>query len=382
MSQSTTGRRKGGHTPKHRPMSRSSKIINPHRASDPSNTHLRDATTIKRLAMYNAKAVRNKKGEFLSGPLMSRTPDAPVKRVAPDRRWFGNTRVVGQGELADFRKEMGERVKDPYTVVMRSRKLPLGLLADTYKNARMDILTTQPFGATFGPRQQRKRPRLSHATDVDALARHVAEEEVKYSEETDSNLPHVKQERAAVSARIFEKGQSRRLWSELYKVLDSSDVVVQVLDVRDPMGTRSRRIEDELRKSDRRHKHLVLVLNKVDLVPTWVTKRWVKVLSAEYPTLAFHASITNPFGKGALIQLLRQFGVLHADKKQISVGFVGYPNVGQPRCAHRRCTTARRPCTAPLSHRPVLGSLHCRQVLHHQHAAQESGQSRTATYEP
>ena len=30
-------------------------------------------------------------------------------------------------------------------------------------------------------------------------------------------------------------------------------------------------------------------------------------LSADYPTLAFHASVTNPFGKGALINLLRQF---------------------------------------------------------------------------
>ena len=29
--------------------------------------------------------------------------------------------------------------------------------------------------------------------------------------------------------------------------------------------------------------------------------------SHEYPTKAFHASITNPFGKGALINLLRQF---------------------------------------------------------------------------
>jgi nuclear GTP-binding protein len=55
----------------------------------------------------------------------------------------------------------------------------------------------------------------------------------------------------------------------------------------------------------------------------------VSILSAEAPTLAFHASITNPFGKGALIQLLRQLGTLHADKRQISVGFIGYPNVGK-----------------------------------------------------
>ncbi len=58
-------------------------------------------------------------------------------------------------------------------------------------------------------------------------------------------------------------------------------------------------------------------------------QKWVAVLSSEYPTLAFHASITNPFGKGALYQLLRQFGKLHDDKKQISIGFIGYPNVGK-----------------------------------------------------
>jgi len=38
----------------------------------------------------------------------------------------------------------------------------------------------------------------------------------------------------------------------------------------------------------------------------------VKILSASYPTLAFHASMTNSFGKGALISLLRQFSKLHS----------------------------------------------------------------------
>jgi nuclear GTP-binding protein len=39
--------------------------------------------------------------------------------------------------------------------------------------------------------------------------------------------------------------------------------------------------------------------------------------------------MTHAFGKGALISLLRQFGKLHEDKKQISVGVVGYPNCGK-----------------------------------------------------
>ena len=52
-------------------------------------------------------------------------------------------------------------------------------------------------------------------------------------------------------------------------------------------------------------------------------RRWVQKLSKEYPTLAFHASLTNSFGKGALINLLRQFSQLHKDKKNISIGLIG-----------------------------------------------------------
>ncbi|KAL1442618.1 hypothetical protein MTO96_046331, partial [Rhipicephalus appendiculatus] len=128
--------------------------------------------------------------------------------------------------------------------------------------------------------------------------------------------------------KSWPKASLKRIWNELYKVIDSSDVVIQVLDVRDPQGTRSPFIERFMRK-EKPHKHLVFVLNKCDLVPTWVTQQWVALLSAEYPTMAFHASITNPFGKGALINLLRQFSKLHTDKRQISVGFIGYPNVGK-----------------------------------------------------
>lgn len=57
--------------------------------------------------------------------------------------------------------------------------------------------------------------------------------------------------------------------------------------------------------------------------------QWVKHLQKDYPTAAFRASINNPFGKGSLINLLRQFSKLHADRKQVSVGLIGYPNTGK-----------------------------------------------------
>lgn len=80
------------------------------------------------------------------------------------------------------------------------------------------------------------------------------------------------------SAPSYSKGQSRRIWAELYKVIDSSDVVIHVLDVRDPLGTRCTSVEKHIRE-EKPHKHLVYLLNKVDLVPTWVTVSLHKTVS-------------------------------------------------------------------------------------------------------
>lgn len=90
----------------------------------------------------------------------------------------------------------------------------------------------------------------------------------------------------------------------------------------------------------------VFVLNKCDLVPTWVTRKWIQQLSSSVPTLAFHASLGSNFGKGSLMNLLRQFGKLMSDKKAISVGVVGYPNVGKSSLIN----TLRSKKVPPLQH--------------------------------
>lgn len=58
--------------------------------------------------------------------------------------------------------------------------------------------------------------------------------------------------------------------------------------------------------------------------------------------------MTNSFGKGSLITLLRQFSTLHSSRKQISVGFIGYPNTGKSSIINtlrkkRVCTVAPIP---------------------------------------
>ena len=81
---------------------------------------------------------------------------------------------------------------------------------------------------------------------------------------------------------------------------------------------------------------------------TSLQANWVRLLSKDYPTLAFHASLTNSFGKGSLITLLRQFSTLHSSRKQISVGLIGYPNTGKSSIINtlrkkRVCTVAPIP---------------------------------------
>ncbi|WWD00226.1 nucleolar GTP-binding protein 2 [Kwoniella sp. B9012] len=296
----------------------------------------RDAKAASRVKMLNGgKAVRDKDGNIVQAAAFQKgEKEAEPGRVRPDRRWFGNTRVISQTALDHFRTALKEQKSDPYSVLLRRNKLPMGLLEDESKmgGKRPHIVETEPFSNTFGPKAQRKRPRLDigsleelgeSSTAADLAAQGEA------SQLDSADLGDVYHPTTSTAREpIYQKGTSRRIWGELYKVLDSSDVVIHVLDARDPLGTRCKPVVEYLRK-EKAHKHLVYVLNKVDLVPTWVTARWVKHLSLSAPTIAFHASINNSFGKGSLIQLLRQFSVLHSDKKQISIGFIGYPNVGK-----------------------------------------------------
>ncbi|XLR41714.1 hypothetical protein HN51_019907 [Arachis hypogaea] len=289
----------------------------------------RSASTVRRLKMYNTRPVRDRKGKILSHDLQSK--DLPATRIQPDRRWFGNTRVVNQKELEVFREELQSRMSSNYNVILREKKLPLSLLSDHQKQAKVHLLDREPFANAFGPKTTRKRPTLL-AADYESFVKKAdgSQEafEQKFGASGSSDANEEDGFRDLVRHNMFEKGQSKRIWGELYKVIDSSDVVVQVLDARDPQGTRCYHLERHL-KEHCKHKHMILLLNKCDLLPAWATKGWLRVLSKEYPTLAFHASINKSFGKGSLLSVLRQFSRLKSDKQAISVGFVGYPNVGK-----------------------------------------------------
>ncbi|KAI9495410.1 NUC091 domain-containing protein [Zychaea mexicana] len=307
----------------------------------------RDAKKLKYINMLKSgKPVRNAAGKIIKAADFQST-EVNTARVAPNRKWFGNTRVIGQKALEDFRESLGAKIHDPYQILLKQNKLPMSLLQDPTKQGRMHILETESFSTTFGSKSQRKKPKLAIGSMEELMSR-VDETQDNYVSSKDTSLLANKEKDFVDEARgwYLQAGQSKRIWNELYKVIDSSDVIIHVLDARDPLGTRCRKIENFIRK-EKPHKHLLFVLNKCDLIPPWATAKWVATLSKDYPTLAFHASINNSFGKGSLIQLLRQFSSLHTDKKQIQVGFIGYPNTGKSSIINT--LKAKKVCTvAPI----------------------------------
>ena len=75
------------------------------------------------------------------------------------------------------------------------------------------------------------------------LVASAAKAEEEYNPTTDRDLVDPNDISGVIDANrenIFGAGASKRIWNEVYKVIDSSDVVIQVLDARDPMGTRIR----------------------------------------------------------------------------------------------------------------------------------------------
>lgn len=131
---------------------------------------------------------------------------------------------------------MLQKASDPYQVLLKTNKLPMSLLngptgpGGIKQHAAKVHVEAQPFSQTFGPKAQRKRPKISVSDIQDLIG-----ESNRRQEEYEENQEKVKllsgksgylgdeQEKEGwiQEARepIFSKGQSKRIWNELYKVI-------------------------------------------------------------------------------------------------------------------------------------------------------------------
>jgi nuclear GTP-binding protein len=161
-------------------------------------------------------------------------------------------------------------------------------------------------------------------------------------------------------------------------IFENADVLLEVLDARDPMGCRCRNLEQNLLRNYP-GKRLILVINKIDLVPIEIVNRWQAVLSREYPTIIFKANLQHQgthlsgqsihkklfaeqqervqeivqgakaVGTDKLFELIKNYSrVEDGPVGKITVGVFGYPNVGKSSVINS--LTRRK--SAPVSSRP------------------------------
>ena len=109
-------------------------------------------------------------------------------------------------------------------------------------------------------------------------------------------------------------------WAIVRKVVREADVVLEVVDARDPMATRSRELE---RMAAEEGKKLVIVINKADLVPREVLEEWKRALSREYPTI--YVGARERLGTRFLWRIIKRV----TGKRPVVVAVVGLPNVGK-----------------------------------------------------
>jgi len=165
--------------------------------------------------------------------------------------------------------------------------------------------------------------------------------EMDEDDDDDSDLDDEEEQSGAI--RVTGGATSRSAYDKVFKtVVDQADVVLYVLDARDPEGTRSRDVERSVMAAASGGKRLILILNKVDLIPPPVLRGWLAHLRRFFPTLPLRASgpapnahtfnhrdMTVQSTSAALFRALKSFAASRNLKRAISVGVIGYPNVGK-----------------------------------------------------
>ncbi|KAL1721337.1 hypothetical protein EV715DRAFT_271289 [Schizophyllum commune] len=192
--------------------------------------------------------------------------------------------------------------------------------------------------------------------------------------------------RAAVAAEVEDEDEDAPMLMDpdlpnLRAVLDKADVVVEVLDARDPQTFRSVELEKYVSEAG---KKAMFVMNKIDLCPREAVAAWYSHLSADRPTFLFRSSSSclpppsvpdakgkgkapsnDAIGAGPILEQLQKWASEKKGDEPLTVAVVGVTNSGKSSLVnsllkkpalpiYTLATSSRGPTTTEVPHEVTL----------------------------
>ncbi len=110
-------------------------------------------------------------------------------------------------------------------------------------------------------------------------------------------------------------------WRTIAWLIRRADVVLEVVDARDPMATRSRRLERMVEALGRK---LIIVINKADLVPREVAEKWKRVFEDMGYTAVYMAAREHMGTRKLRVAIKKA-----VEARPVIVAVTGYPKTGK-----------------------------------------------------
>ncbi|TIA90889.1 hypothetical protein E3P81_02291 [Wallemia ichthyophaga] len=205
------------------------------------------------------------------------------------------------------------------------------------KKADPGIPNSLPFKEEVLAEIEEKRTNALEAREAAKAAKAAGEDvELSESDEEDEVGDDVDDDHPDSIPQLIDSSITTEAPSNFGESVDAADVILQVLDARDPQGFRVEALE-KLSKQ----KKVVVILNKVDLVPKETVRSWFNTLNSLLPTIVFASSahinpieglegcLTADTGVDALKNLLSSYSKDKKGKNPLKVLVAGLPNVGK-----------------------------------------------------
>ncbi|OMJ68927.1 hypothetical protein SteCoe_33492 [Stentor coeruleus] len=200
----------------------------------------------------------------------------------------------------------------------------------------------------------RKKPTNDRKHQIQKLMKKNPQSFEEYiSHTTSANLSY--DEPSSITSNNYMDSSRKSYFKELLKVIESADIILEVLDARDPQGYRCQEIENKVLSYG--NKRLIIVLNKIDLIPGNIATAWYNLITANFPCVLFRSNTqeqnnhlssasfyktsmgtsfsqsmldgNKALGIEALMGIIKNYMRSGDIKKAVTVGVVGYPNVGK-----------------------------------------------------